>query len=126
MPGTKVFLSYSRADRSLADQLIREFHKMPVEVWSDEDQLRVGENWSDVLRSRIRDSQFFVLLLTPRALESSWVQQELGAAWALGKRIVAVATDERLVDRLPVDVAGLETVSVGELDKLDDILHRVA
>ena len=125
MTRTKVFVSYVRSDHALAEQLFRTLHSMPVEVWSD-DQLKAGENWSDVLRSRIRDSQFFLLLLTPKTLESSWVQQELGAAWALGKRIVAVATDPRLVDKLPVDIAGVQTLTVNEMDKLEDIIQRVA
>ena len=60
---------------------------MPVEVWSD-DQLRAGENWSDVLRSRLRDTEYFLLLLTPKTLESSWVYQELGAAPALGNELL--------------------------------------
>lgn len=125
MPATKVFVSYAHSDRALAEQLFRTLHSMPVEFWSA-DQLKVGENWSDVLRSRIRDSQYFVLLLTPNTFESSWVQQELGAAWALGKRIVAVASDERLVDKLPVDVPGLETLMIDEMEKLEGIIQRVA
>ena len=62
MTRTKVFVSYVRSDHALAEQLFRTLHSMPVEVWSD-DQLKAGENWSDVLRSRIRDSEFFLLLL---------------------------------------------------------------
>jgi hypothetical protein len=96
---------------------------MPVRVWSD-DQLKAGEDWANVLRTRLHDSEYFLLLLTPKTLGSSWVYQELGAAWALGKRIVAVASDEHLVDKLPVDVAGLQTISLSEIDKLDDIIQR--
>ena len=125
MTAIKVFVSYARSDHALAEQLFRTLHTMPVEVWSD-DQLKAGENWSEVLRSRIRDSQFFLLLLTPKTLESSWVHQELGAAWALGKRIVAVATDSRLVNKLPVDIAGVQILYVNEMDKLEDIIQRVA
>ena len=121
-PPTKVFVSYARPDRGLAEKLFRVLHTLPVEVWS-EDQLVASENWPDELRSRIRDSQFFLLLLTPKTLDSSWVHQELGAAWALGKRIVAVATDQRLVKRLPVDLIGLETVPVGEMERLEEILQ---
>src|SRR5262250_434831 len=113
MAEPKVFVSYASSDRSLAEQVFQKLRSMPVDVWSD-DQLTVGSNWSDALRSRIRATEFFVLLLTPRTFESSWVQQELGAAWALGKRIVTIATDHRLVDKLPVDVSGMETLAVGD------------
>jgi predicted nucleotide-binding protein len=125
MMATKVFVSYVRSDTALAEQLFRTLHTMPVEVWSD-DQLTAGDNWSEVLRSRIRESQFFVLLLSPKTLESSWVHQELGAAWALGKQIVAVVTDRHLVDKLPVDIKGVQTLNVSEMEKLEDIFQRVA
>ena len=114
-----------RSDQAVADQLFRTLRPMPVEVWSD-DQLRAGDDWSDVLRSRIRESDYFVLLLTPKTLESSWVHQELGAAWALGKRIVAVVSDRRLLDKLPVDLAGVPTVAISEMDKLEDVILHAA
>ena len=123
--GTTVFVSYARSDQALAEQLFRTLRTLPVEAWSD-DQLRAGENWSEVLRSRLRDSEYFLLLLTPKTLESSWVQQELGAAWALGKRMIAVVTDRRLLDKLPVELAGVQTLTVNEMDKLEDIIQRVA
>ena len=125
MTATKVFVSYARSDQPLAKELFRILRMLPVEVWSD-DQLRAGENWPEVLRSRLRDSEYFLLLLTPKTLESSWVHQELGAAWALGKRIVAVVTDPRLLDKLPVDLAGAQTLTVDEMDKLEDVIQRVA
>ena len=123
--GTRVFVSYARSDQALAEQLFRTLRTLPVEAWS-EDQLRAGENWSEVLRAQLRDSEYFLLLLTPKTLESSWVQQELGAAWALGKRMIAVVTDRRLLDKLPVDLAGVQTLTVNEMDKLQDIIQRVA
>ena len=123
--GTRVFVSYARSDQALAEQLFRTLRTLPVEAWS-EDQLRAGENWSEVLRAQLRDSEYFLLLLTPKTLESSWVQQELGAAWALGKRMIAVVTDRRLLDKLPVDLAGVQTLTVNEMGKLEDIIQRVA
>jgi TIR domain. len=125
MKPTTVFVSHARSDQGLADELLRALRRMQVNVWSD-DQLTAGENWSEVLRARLRDSDYFLLLLTPRTLESSWVLQELGAAWALGKRIVTLSTDPRLVDKLPVEVSGLQTLGVEEMDRLEDVLGRVA
>ena len=118
---TKVFVSYAQQDSALAEEVFRRLRPLSVEVWSD-DQLTAGENWRDVLRSRLRDSNYFVFLLTPRALESSWVLQELGAAWVLGKRIVPVATDRRLVERLPVDLGQARTVTFDDMDKLEEAL----
>lgn len=118
---TKVFVIYARQDRALADELFRILRLIPVEVWSD-DQLRAGDHWQEELRSRLRDTESFVLLLTPQALGSSSVLHELGAAWALGKPIILVVTDRRLVGRLPVDLGKAQTISVDEMDKLEEVL----
>src|SRR5215203_4734594 len=107
MAPIKVFVSYARSDHVLAEALFRALRPMHVDVWSD-DKLTAADDWSDVLRSRIRQSDYFVFLLTPKTLESSWVMQELGAAWALDKRIIPVVTDRGLLDKLPVDLAGVE------------------
>jgi len=123
-PDTKVFVSYAHPDRALAEELFRRLRPLAVDVWSD-DELRAGENWQEALRSRLRASQYFVLLLTPRTFESSWVLQELGAAFALGKQIIPVVTDvtdRRLVARLPVAVAEAQALTFDEMDKLEEVL----
>jgi len=120
-PDTKIFVSYAHHDRALAEQLFRMLRSLSVNVWSDDD-LRAGENWQETLRSRLRDSEYFVLLLTPKTFESSWVLQELGAAFALGKQIIPVVTDRRLVARLPVDLAKVHSLTVDEMDKLEEAL----
>ena len=121
----KVFVSYARSDHALAEELFRILRSIPVDVWSA-DQLRTGENWSDVLRSRLRESDYFLLLLTPNTRESSWVLQELGAAWVLGKRIIPVVTDRRLLNTLPVDLSNVQALTTSELDQLEDVLQPAA
>ena len=81
MKPTKVFVSYDAADHVLAEEVLRTLRSIPVEVWSA-DQLGTGESWSDEHRSRLRESDHFVLLLTPNTHGSWWVSQELGAVEA--------------------------------------------
>jgi hypothetical protein len=121
----KVFLSYAKADQPLADRLLRTLRSMSVDVWSDS-ELQAGDSWSDRLRSELLDSNLFVFLLTPQTRESSWVYQELGAAFALGKEIVAVTSDSRLIDGLPIQDSRIRFVPADEMDKLETIIERVA
>lgn len=125
MAAPKVFVSYAKPDQALARDVFRALRPMKVDVWSD-DLLRAGDDWQDVLRSRLRESNYFVFLLTPRTFESPWAMQELGAAWALNKRIIPVVTDARLLDSLPVDLSEVQAVQATELDKLDEILEGAA
>lgn len=123
MASTKVFVSYAQADQSLAEDVRRRLRAMQVDVWSD-DQLTAGDNWSNVLREHLKESQYFLLLLTPKSVESSWVLQELGAAWTLGKEIIPITSDRRLLDRLPIDLSRVQTITMDEIGKLEDIIQH--
>jgi nucleoside 2-deoxyribosyltransferase len=125
MAARKVFVSYAKSDQALARDVVRALRPMKVDVWSD-DLLHPGDDWQEVLRARLRESDYFVLVLTPRTFDSPWAMQELGAAWALNKHIIPVVTDTRLLDTLPVDLGEVQAVQATELDKLDAILEGAA
>jgi hypothetical protein len=125
MAAPKIFVSYAKPDQALARDVFRALRPMKADVWSD-DRLSPGDDWQETLRSRLRESDYFVLVLTPKYFDSPWALQELGAAWALNKRIIPVVTDARLLETLPVDLSGVQTVQATELDKLDEILEGAA
>lgn len=61
---TDVFISYSRLDRELAEQLYYILTDMGLEVWYDKKNLGVGtEFWKDI-RYAIRTTKIFVPILT--------------------------------------------------------------
>jgi hypothetical protein len=111
-----VFLSHDSADAESARRirsLISRF--VNARVFMDED-LRVGENWKSRLRSEIRKADIVVALLTPAALYSSWVLQEVGGAWALEKPILPIVTRRDLLNRFSIALRPDLAVEVAELD----------
>lgn len=125
MAAPKIFVSYAKPDQDLARDVFRALRLMKADIWSDE-RLSGADDWQETLRSRLLESDYFVLVLTPRYFDSPWALQELGAAWALNKRIIPVVTDARLLETLPVDLSGLRAVQANELDKLDEVLAGAA
>jgi nucleoside 2-deoxyribosyltransferase len=121
-----VFLSYAREDRALAEKIARAFGQS-ARLFSD-DLLSPGGKWQTQLRRELERSDLFVISLTPRTLTSTFALQELGAAWALSKPILAVVADEQSDVQAPVDAARLERVSLADLERpgaVDEILNRV-
>jgi hypothetical protein len=121
-----VFLSFAREDRVFAEKIARAFgHR--ARLFSD-DLLSPGDKWQTQLRRELERSDLFVISLTPRTLSSTFALQELGAAWALSKPILAVVADEQSDVQAPVDAAQLERVSLSELERpgaVEEILSRV-
>ncbi|HEY3800484.1 MAG TPA: toll/interleukin-1 receptor domain-containing protein [Caulobacteraceae bacterium] len=69
-----VFLSYSRGDRALADQVIRGLRSLGVDVWWDEDM--PGVDWQEELARQIQELSAVVVLWTPLSLNSKNVRDE--------------------------------------------------
>ena len=86
---TKVFLSYSRKDRAFALRLARELTSLGIDT-RDDSRIALGDNRADQIRDALRTSDGFVFVLSPAALNSASAMIELGAATALGKKVLAV------------------------------------
>jgi cell division septum initiation protein DivIVA len=69
-----VFLSYSRGDRALADQIIRGFRAVGVVVWWDEDM--PGVDWQQELERQIKELTAVVVVWTEHSANSANVRDE--------------------------------------------------
>ena len=112
----KVFLSYDTVDcasgQRVADHL-RTY--LNARVFSP-DTLSPGESWRKRLRDEISGSKLFVMVLSPHSLDSAWMRQELGAAWALEKPVLSVCTEPDLLQRLPVELSKVNCIQLRDLD----------
>lgn len=75
-----IFLSYSRKDEPFASRLRLEFEERGWAVWFDQLELRVGDKVAAELRAAIRGNDFFVLVWSPDARDSAWVNLEIEEA----------------------------------------------
>jgi hypothetical protein len=120
----KVFVSHSGRDRAFADKLRRVLRLGSVFV--DDRGRMTGENWERRLRANLSESDVFVFVVTPDTFESRWQLQELGAAWALDKPIIAVASDPKLLRELPVALSDKSSVTIDEIDRLPAMIASAA
>jgi len=78
----KIFLSYRRRDRAYVDPIVRFLKRIGVKVYIDylDDSLPDDPNskTAEILRSRIKQSDKFILLATPNSKDSKWIPWELG------------------------------------------------
>lgn len=75
-----VFISYSRRDAAIARRVYAELRKAGMLVWMD-DQLTPGTpSWQQALESAIRMSGCVVVILTPDARKSEWMEREISTA----------------------------------------------
>src|SRR5262245_235684 len=89
---TKVFLAYARGDASdLVGKVRAYLEPGGTDAWVDVVDIPAGDDWRLKVETSIRDSDALVLIMTPKALESPHVAEEVRIAQELQKRIVPLA-----------------------------------
>lgn len=81
--GRAVFISYSRADATLAAKIESELGKRDVSVSRDVAFLKPGQELEEALQREVAGTDCFVVLISPSAAESTWVRREVN--WALSE-----------------------------------------
>jgi hypothetical protein len=102
-----VFISYTHAspDQELASQLAGSLEANGVSVFVDT-KIRIGEDWVEAIDRQLRNSQYFVVLLSAASIDSDMVRREIALAYRLRKAkqlaILPVRIDTRR--ELPYDI----------------------
>jgi hypothetical protein len=84
----KIFVSYSRSD---GGDFAHQIHESLVEehdIFTDVDDIRAGEIWSDTIEKNISNCDIFVVIVTHAALRSPKVEREVLQAQRENKKII--------------------------------------
>ncbi len=85
-----IFISYSRRDQEFVTRLASDLNAHVAGVWFDQSTIQAGQKWHDEIMEGIHECKAFILVLSPDALESRYVQEEINKALELGKTIFPV------------------------------------
>ena len=89
-----IFLSYSRADLPLIEQLEAQLKShQDISIWRDQEQIYGGQKWPKVLGEAIAAQDVFLLAWSKNAAASHFVEFEWCTAIALKKTIVLYLLD---------------------------------
>lgn len=71
-----IFISYSHLDSRYAQSLAEELTRRGFSVWIDYD-INYGDRWFATITEAIRRSSCVVVIMTPDAEQSEWVEKEI-------------------------------------------------
>ncbi len=77
---TQVFISYSRKNLDFVKHLVNDLKTAGLKVWYDVSDLEVGKRWVTEIEGAIRQSQYFIVILSPDSIKSEWVEIEFLSA----------------------------------------------
>src|SRR3954469_22129643 len=76
----EVFLSHSHHDKRLTVRIANELRGHGVAVWYSERHIAGAQQWIDQIGLALKRCDWFIVVLSPEAVDSMWVKRELGAA----------------------------------------------
>ncbi len=127
-----VFISHSEKDRWIAKQMSvlieQKGRYLDIKTFLDEKDIAGGESIPESIRRNIQGCDEFIVLLSRYSIDRPWVLIEIGAAWVLEKRIVAVidkVTPEEMPDIITpykaVDLNCFETYLEQLIDRVKEV-----
>lgn len=124
-----VFISHSEKDRWIARQIANQIEEKGrsygIKTFLDEKDIVGGESIPEAIRNNIRNCSEFLVLLSRYSIDRPWVLIEIGAAWVLGKRIVAII-DKVTPEEMPDIITPYKAIDLNNFDEyLQQLLDRV-
>ena len=128
-----VFISHSSKDTDVAEALI-ELIQAAIRISPDRirctsvDGYRLpgGVSTDEQLKREVRESNYFIGLLTPVSLKSSYVLFELGARWGAELPFVPLLGRGAMPKDLPGPVSGINALRADSGSQLHQLVHELS
>ncbi len=117
----KIFLSYSHKNKDFAEKVANDLEKVGHEVWWDITDIEGGDRWAKEIQEGITQSEIFVIIVSPDAIISEWVEKEFIFASNKNMKIIPLLYEEC---ELPVWLLNLQYIDLRE-DSYDTNFQQV-
>ncbi|NJL47261.1 MAG: toll/interleukin-1 receptor domain-containing protein [Leptolyngbyaceae cyanobacterium SM2_5_2] len=77
MMPSEVFLSHSSQDQAFVSKLADQLRRHGIPVWYSKTSILGAQQWHDEIGSALIRCDWFLVALSPGAVESMWVKREL-------------------------------------------------
>jgi hypothetical protein len=84
----KLFISYSHRNKTFVKKLADHLVEQGNIVWWDFSSLKGGQEWAREIEKGINECHYFLVVLTPQAVASQWVRNEISFAMNKKKNVI--------------------------------------
>lgn len=111
----QIFVSYSRRDSKIVDQLISRLEEAGYTVWVDREDIQGGSQWRQAIVMAIDNCQVFISVLSPNSIASDNVRKEMDIAEGSKKPILPVMLQQiELPTHMRYQLAGLQIIDLSQ------------
>jgi TIR domain len=128
-PDYLVFISHSSKDRWIARQMAaiieRRAKRYGVRTFLDEVDLEGGDRIPAIIKANLHACEEFVILLSQHSVTRQWVLVELGGAWMLDKRLIAI-TYNMAAEKIPDVIGHDKSYELNDFDRyVTELIRRM-
>jgi TIR domain len=105
--GVQLFVSYARRDLPFVRDLVEWLRSEGFDTWLDLTRLKAGQAWSPRIAEGISASSHFLVVVSPYAMRSQDVRDEVELAFQSGRTIVPLLLQQT---EIPVKLAAIQWV----------------
>lgn len=81
-----IYISYNHKSRDYAERLFKGLKRRGIDTWYD-GLINVGDNWGDAIRQNLEACDGVIIILTPEAVASPTIQNEIAHIKSLDKKV---------------------------------------
>jgi len=107
-----IFLSYSRKDMETMRRVKRALTQAGHTVWTDENLTPGTQHWARAIDENLEICDAVVVLLSPAAYASEWVDSECSKARIYGKDVFPLHIEGDPEDAVPLSLWGIQRIDV--------------
>jgi hypothetical protein len=112
-----VFLSYSHKDNYYRERVQKALEQHGLSVWVDDRGIPPGVDWQEAIQDAIDSACCVVVILSPDAKNSRYINRELSYADDRGKRIFPILARGKPGSSVPFAVSGIQFVSIAKVSQ---------
>ncbi|MGH9844418.1 MAG: toll/interleukin-1 receptor domain-containing protein [Blastocatellia bacterium] len=127
-PKYDMFVSYSPQDMAFVDELVRRLKSknQRLKIWFDRGVLRLGDSFSSGVQEALEQSKYFLLVISPGYLDSSWANFEMGVALSRAgsseyENIIPLVIGDVNLAALPPPITRNRLIRIGENVRSDKL-----
>ncbi len=111
---TNVYISYAAQDRDIAQRIQDTLNRAGIQGWKDDNGLKAGETWLDVISEAVNEADAGLFLLSPASARSAWAKREYQAFLSQGKPLYVARIQPVAEDDVPYPLRAIQWVDLSD------------
>lgn len=123
---SRVFISYSTKNQSVADSMYYLLKDLGIEAWMAPNDIPAGSKYAEVINRAIKSCSCFLLMLSKDAQNSVWVAKEVERAVNYRKPIIPIQIEDiTLNDEFELYISTNQIIAIQKIDKDENEFRRL-